>query len=255
MDIDTTKPNAGRIYDYYLGGNHNFEADRNAAEQLLKLIPSTKTGARLNRWFMYDVVQRLAQSGFDCYLDLGTGLPTGGYIHDLAPNARVLYSDIDAVTVAYGQQIIGDKPRVRYIQANVADINAILQEAAAHFGAQRKITVCFIGMTYFVEPGVLRTILDRIFDWCAPGSQMALSFLAGDVSRWQQSQFAAIYRQMKAPVYGLEVADVYRLLEKWQIDDPGLQPLNQWNGVDEWRIEEGPEAQDLDLYGVVVTKA
>jgi len=60
MEIDTTKPNAGRIYDYYLGGSHNFEVDRRAAEQLLALIPSAKPGARLNRWFLYDVVERLA---------------------------------------------------------------------------------------------------------------------------------------------------------------------------------------------------
>lgn len=254
MNIDTTKPNPSRIYDYYLGGNHNFEADRAAAGHLLKLMPSAKTGARLNRWFMYDAVQRLAESGFDCYLDLGTGLPTGGYIHDIVPSARVLYTDVDPVTVAYGQEIIGATPNVRYIQANVADIDTILHVAAAHFGTQRKIAVSFIGMTYFFDKPTLRSILDRIFDWCAPGSQAALSFLAGDLKTWERSEFAAIYRQMNASVYGLEVADLHDLLSGWRINEPGLLQLNQWNGVEQWRVE-GEEAQPLDLYGALVTKA
>lgn len=253
MNIDTTKPNAGRIYDYYVGGNHNFEADRAAAERLLALMPSAKTGALLNRWFMYDVVQRLAQANFDCYLDLGTGLPTQGYIHELVPNARTLYTDIDPITVAYGQTIIGDKPNVRFIQAGIANIDPVLQIADAHFGGQRRIACFFLGMTYFFEKATLQTILDRLFNWCAPGSQMALSFLAGDVGTFYQSKFAAIYKQMNSPVYPLEVAEITEVLARWRIDEPGVVPLSKWNDYEEWRVE-GTEDQPLELYGVLVTK-
>lgn len=254
MEIDTTTPNAGRIYDYYLGGSHNFEVDRRAAEQLLALIPSAKPGARLNRWFLYDAVERLAQQGFDAYLDLASGLPTQGYIHDLVPQARVLYTDHDPVTVAYGQEIIGDTPNVRYIQASLSDIETIVQAAATHFGSQRRIAICFVGATYFVDRPTLQTILDRLFAWCAPGSQLALSFLAGDVRTFQSSQFAAHYQRMRAPVYPLEVAEVVEVLAAWRTLEPGLLPLSAWNGVEEWRDEAGVEDQPLDLYGVLVTK-
>ena len=257
MEIDTTRPNAGRIYDYFLGGSHNFEADRIAAEQLLALIPSARGGARLNRWFMYDVVERLMQSGFDCFLDLATGLPTEGYIHDLAPDARVLYNDFDPVTVAYGREIIGDKPNVRYLQANITDIGAILRAAAEHFGAQRRIAICFIGVTYFFDDATLQPILDQMYEWCAPGSKMALSWLAGeadDVARFQSSQFAAMYQRLNSPVYARNLENVRAMLAKWRMDEPGLLPLSEWNGVEQWRTDGGIEEAPLDLYGVIVTK-
>lgn len=254
MEIDTTKPNAGRIYDYYLGGSHNFEVDRQAAEQLLKLMPSTRPGARLNRWFLYDVVERLAQQGFDAYLDLASGLPTQGYIHEIVPNARVLYTDHDPVTVAYGQEIIGDKPNVRYIQANISDTETILQTAATHFGGQRRIAISFVGVTYFLDKPTLRSILDRLFAWCAPGSQMALSFLAGDVSTFHSSQFAAQYQRMNAAIYPLGLPEISEVLGPWRIIEPGVVPLDEWNEVGDWRGESGIEDQPLDLYGVLVTK-
>lgn len=257
MDIDTTRPNAGRIYDYFLGGSHNFEADRAAAEQLLRLIPSARGGARLNRWFMYDAVERLAHGGFDCFLDVATGLPTEGYIHDLAPQARVLYNDFDPVTVAYGREIVGDNPNVRYVQANITDIDAVLRAAIEHFDAQRRIAICFIGVSYFFEDATLQSILDRIYDWCAPGSQMALSWIAGsadDVAQFESSRFAATYRQLNSTVYGREMNSIRALLSKWRIDEPGLIPLSEWISVDQWRDEGGIEEAPLDLYGVLVTK-
>jgi hypothetical protein len=254
MEIDTTTPNPGRIYDYYLGGSHNFAVDRQVAEQLLALMPSTRPGARLNRWFLYDAVERLAQHGFDAYLDLASGLPTQGYIHEIVPDARVLYTDHDPVTVAYGQEIIGDTPNVRYMQANIRDPETILQVAETHFGGQRRIAICFVGATYFIDTPTLRSILDQLFAWCAPGSQMALSFLAGDTQTFQSSQFAAQYRRMHATVYPLEVAEMSEVLGSWRINAPGVVPLGEWNAVDDWRSESGIEDQPLDLYGVLVTK-
>ena len=254
MEIDTTKPNPGRIYDYYLGGSHNFEVDRQAAERLMKLMPSARPGARLNRWFLYDAVERLAQRGFDAYLDLASGLPTQGYIHEIVPNARVLYTDHDPVTVAYGQEIIGDKPNVRYIQANITDTETILQAAETHFGDQHRIAICFIGSTYFIDKPTLRSIMDQLFAWCPPGSQMALSFLAGDVQKFADSQFAANYARMKASIYPLEVNEIAEVLGPWQTTEPGLLPLAEWNEVENWREEPGTEDEPLELYGVLVTK-
>ena len=258
MEIDTSKPNPGRIYDYFLSGSHNFEADRAAAERLLALIPSARGGARLNRWFMYDAVDRLAQGGFDCFLDLATGLPTEGYIHDLMPAARVLYNDMDPVTVAYGREIIGSNSQVRYVQADVVDMDTILRAAGEHFGGQRRIAVCFIGVAYFFEDEPLRTIFDRLYDWCAPGSQIATSWLTGEpheVANFRNSQFAAMYRRMNSPVHARDLESVRSFLSKWRIDEPGLLPLGEWNGVDKWRAEAGGvEEGPLDLYGAIVTK-
>ncbi|MBX0330586.1 SAM-dependent methyltransferase [Oscillochloris sp. ZM17-4] len=257
MDIDTTKPNGGRIYDYYLGGNHNFEVDRTTAEQLSKILPSIKAGALLNRWFMHDAVQRLVDARFDCYLDLATGLPTEGYIHDLAPDARILYNDIDPVTIAYGRSIVGETSNIQFVQSNIADIDAILAAADAHFGGQRRIAISFIGASYFIDTETLRGVLDALYAWCAPGSQIAMSWLIGDVNGFAQSQVAAIYRQMRSPVYGLSMAAAQEMLARWDLLSPGLIELNRWNGVDdEWRTpsETGLEKEPLDLYGMIAVR-
>ena len=81
MNIDTTKPSTGRIYDYMLGGHHNFEVDQIAAQQILKVLPSYPTWARLNRWFLQMVAEQWAGSGYHHILDLGSGMPTQGHFH------------------------------------------------------------------------------------------------------------------------------------------------------------------------------
>ena len=166
----------------------------------------------------------------------------------------MLYTDYDPVTVAYGQQIIGDTPNVRYIQANLTDTATILQAAETHFGDQRRIAICFVGSTYFFDKPTLRSIMDRLFAWCAPGAQMALSFLAGDVQTFAHSQFAANYARMNAAVHPLETGEISEVLGAWRIVEPGLLPLSAWNEVDNWRDEPGIEDESLDLYGVLVTK-
>src|SRR5829696_7048124 len=116
MPIDVTKPNVGRIYDYVLGGHHNFEADRAAAEQMLKVFPAYPRWARLNRWFLQMVAARWAVEGHKRVLDLGSGLPTQGHLHDAIPDAKVIYTDMDSVTVTYALEMLGDNPAVTYIQ-------------------------------------------------------------------------------------------------------------------------------------------
>src|SRR6185369_11929548 len=124
--LDESKPNAARIYDYILGGHHNFEADRVAAERLLAAMPDLKNGMRLNRWFMYHIINELVEQGFERFLDLASGLPTEGYIHELAPNGLVVYNDRDSVTVAYGKEIVGDNPNVRYVESDITQLEVLL---------------------------------------------------------------------------------------------------------------------------------
>lgn len=254
MEIDTTKPNGGRIYDYYLGGNHNFEVDRATAEQLLKLIPSAKSGALLNRWFMHDAVSRLADAGFECYLDLATGLPTEGYIHDLAPEARVVYNDIDPVTLAYGRSIVGGRPEVHFVQANISDIDTILAAADAHFAGNRRVAVSFIGASYFFDEPTVRHVLAALRAWCAPGSQLAISWLVGDVEAFAKSQFAAIYRQINSPVHGYTLETIEAMLQGWELLPPGLIELSKWNDIEDWRLPEAQEEVPMDLYGMIAVK-
>jgi len=253
-DIDTSKPNAARIYDYLLGGNLNFEADRAAAEQLISLIPSIRNGARLNRWFMYDAIQRLSEQHFRCYLDLATGLPTQGYIHDLLPDVTIVYNDLDPVTVINGKEVIGNDPRVLYLQSNLLDTQAILNQAEEHFGGERQIGICFIGVSYFFDDAQLRSVFQTLYDWCAPGSQMAASWLMlPDVPDPALVQFLEMYKRIGVDLYGRKPAQIEELISPWRLVED-IRPLNEWNGVDAGWIDPKDLERDQNLFGCIIEK-
>jgi hypothetical protein len=109
---DPTLPNAGRIYDYILGGDYNFPVDKKVADELLKRLPSIKSSMKIVRWFLGNAVDRAFKMGFIQFLDFASGLPTVDHIHTRIPGevkeqTRIIYSDIDPITVHLGREIIG----------------------------------------------------------------------------------------------------------------------------------------------------
>jgi O-methyltransferase involved in polyketide biosynthesis len=177
MKFDTTVPHIGRIYDYMLGGHHNYEVDRKSAEGLLKLFPAYPQWARLNRWFLQFVANKWADEGHTRVLDLASGLPTQGHFNEYLPEASILFSDIDPVNVIYGQQILESTPNAKYVQADLRAPEGILTETTAFFGAERKIAVGSIGILYFLPEPEIVSLMQKLHAFCAPGSVMALSFL------------------------------------------------------------------------------
>src|SRR5215475_12145571 len=111
--IDTERPSAARMYDYYLGGSHNFAVDRELAEKLLAMLPEGVYIARANRAFLRRAVRHCAGQGIRQLIDIGSGIPTVGNVHEVAqqaaPDARVVYVDIDPVAVEHSRHLlIGD---------------------------------------------------------------------------------------------------------------------------------------------------
>jgi O-methyltransferase involved in polyketide biosynthesis len=252
-EFDESLPHPGRVYDWMLGGHHNFEADRVAGEELLRHVPSVRAGTRLNRWFMHYAVDYLVGQGFDCFLDLATGLPTEGYVHELAPDTLVLYNDRDPATVSYGRQIIGNNPKVRYIQSDIRTIAPLLQAADEHFQGNRRVAICFIGVAYLLGDEVVQPVLDSLYDWCDPGSQMAITWMDYDISLPQIQQMLAFMKRLRG---GASVArspeHIRSMLARWQINEPGIVPLTEWMDVPNWHHPEDMGA--MELYGVIVTK-
>src|SRR5579884_3165576 len=129
-DVPLDRPSAARMYDYYLGGFHNFELDRQMAEQAIALWPELPLIMRANRGFLRRAVNYLVTQGIDQFLDIGSGIPTVGNVHEVAqranPNARVVYVDIDPIAVAHSRAILGDAPNVAVIQADLREPESIL---------------------------------------------------------------------------------------------------------------------------------
>src|SRR5512139_2250285 len=129
--IDSQKPSVARVYDYLLGGTHNFESDRDLATGLLRIEPLAREAAKANRAFLARSVRFLAGCGIDQFLDIGSGIPTQGNVHEHArsvnPAARVVYVDSDPVAVAHSRVILTGDDRAAIIQGDMrrpADILA-----------------------------------------------------------------------------------------------------------------------------------
>jgi hypothetical protein len=118
--IDVERPSPARIYDYALGGAHNFAVDRQVADQVLAVYPEMQKGAYANRAFLRRAVQFLVDAGVRQFLDIGSGIPTVGHVHEIAqaaaPESRVVFVDIDPVAVAHSRDILRGNDRTAVIQ-------------------------------------------------------------------------------------------------------------------------------------------
>jgi hypothetical protein len=134
-EIDSSRPHAARMYDYFLGGENHFAADREAAAEVLKRSPSVRIAARENRAFLGRAVRYLAaEAGIRQFLDLGSGLPTTNNVHNVAqasaPSARVVYADNDPLVLVHARALLTSEPegRTAYIHADLRDPAAILSD-------------------------------------------------------------------------------------------------------------------------------
>jgi len=137
-------PNVARIYDALLGGKDNYAADRQAARQLEAAVPGAARAARDNRAFLGRAVRFLAaDAGITQFIDIGTGLPTRGHVHQIAhaadPAARVIYADNDPIVVAHARALLADAPQVIAVEADVRFPRHLLTLPAAAVRQARQI--------------------------------------------------------------------------------------------------------------------
>jgi O-methyltransferase involved in polyketide biosynthesis len=253
--MDLTQPNAGRVYDYFIGGHHNFEVDRQAAEQLLKTLPSMPKFLQLGRWFLQEATIRLLDVGYDKFLDFASGLPTVKYIHELAPQARVIYSDIDPVVVTYGREIIGDNPNVRYELCDAGRPEDLLELPVVSelFGEDRRVAIILNGILMFLSEDEIAHAARVLYDWAAEGSCLATSTETIPTEKVPKFQkILDMYEQMGEDLYARSVEVYQELLQPWQPDEHGFQTAEYWLGIEKAMSEE--EAMGASRHGAFLFK-
>lgn len=232
MAIDTSKPHLGRIYDFMLGGHHNYEVDRLAAARILEVAPTYPKWARANRWFLQFVASRWQQEGRERVLDLASGLPTKGHFNDTMPDARILFTDNDALSVAYGVDILADKTNMRYRLANLGDPATLIAEAQEFFADDRTIAISCIGVAYLVPDAVLAEVLSMLHAWSAPGSVLALTFgvvAEGGDHAALEAALEAFRRHANSPMYVRTTEELVALASPWRLTS--VRSLPDWLGV------------------------
>jgi SAM-dependent methyltransferase len=235
--VDVTVPNAARIYDYAIGGVHNFAVDREFWRQTERVMPDAALVGRANRAFLGRAVRYLAGAGITQFLDIGSGIPTLGNVHEAAqginPQARVMYVDIDPVAVQQSRSILDDNPYASVIQADLRHPDEILNhdEVLRLLDFAEPIAVLTVAVLHFIpdsdEPD---KIIRRISDAVVSGSHLVLSHFALDESRRNaQAGAAKMYEQTSTPVLMRTRAQLAALLGPFEPVEPGIVIATDWH--------------------------
>jgi hypothetical protein len=234
--IDTSKANIARVYDWWLGGVHNFPADRDAARELAAIAPNIRAVARANRAFLGRAVRYLARAGIRQFLDIGSGIPANQNVHQIAheaaPGSRVVYVDNDDSVVAHSKSILRRDPSAVVIQADLRDPGAILAhpEARRLIDFTQPVGLLLVAVLHFVpDSGSPGEIVAAFRAALAPGSYLALSHACHDATPDTGSVFRSVYNaRVAGQVTGRTREQVRRLFDGFTLADPGLVWLPEW---------------------------
>jgi SAM-dependent methyltransferase len=235
-EIDTRRANTARVYDYLLGGSHNFLADQDAARALIAIDPRGREFAQANRAFLGRAVRFLSQQGIGQFLDIGSGIPTEANVHEVAqqanPGARVVYADIDDVAVAHSRAILAGRRNTAVIQADLREPTEIILNDTVRglIDFSQPTGLLLVAVLHFIADGedpwrIVATLRDAL----APGSYLVLAH-GTDADRPQVAHaFEKIYNSgVSAQIHMRPRADILQFFDGFELVDPGLVYAAQW---------------------------
>jgi hypothetical protein len=234
VDVDT--PNAARMYDYHLGGSHNFAADRAAAERTRAAMPWVAVAMRTNRAFLGRAVRFCQSEGIDQFLDLGSGIPTVGNVHEVAratdPGARVAYVDHEPVAVITSEAVLDGDPLTSVLHADLRDPGGVLAGVGL-LDLGRPVALLSVAVLHFVpDADDPAAIMARYRARLAPGSMHVLSHATADHDPEVAAAAAATYRSTSNPITPRSRAQIMELLAGTDLVEPGLVDASEWRPDD-----------------------
>lgn len=234
LDPDA-RPSVARMYDYLLGGHHNFPADRAAAEQMVALMPDFPLIMAANRAFLRRAVTFLLSEGITQFLDIGSGIPTVGNVHEVAqaarPDARVVYVDIDPVAVTHSAALLAGNPDAAFIRADARQPDQILghPDVRGMLDFREPIGVLLVAFLHFVPDDDEATqIVQRLSDATAPGSYVAISHAIHTYATDVEGRGVEVYGRSNTPITLRSPERVRRFYEPLELVEPGLVPIPLW---------------------------
>ncbi|CAL9350502.1 hypothetical protein SUDANB6_00457 [Streptomyces sp. enrichment culture] len=257
--IDITVPSVSRIYDFYLGGSHNFEADRDAARKAMAHLPGLPKIMQANRALLRRAVRFAVGEGVTQFLDIGSGIPTFGNVHEVAraacPGARVVYVDHDPVAVAHSRAVLederngddgddGDGGGVDVVAADLLKPRDILNSPQVErlIDLNRPVALLLVAILHFVDDAddPYRAVAE-LRDALAPGSLLVLTHASYEGIPLPPERVAGavdVYKDIRNPLIMRSREAIARFFEGYDMVEPGLVPMPHW------RPETAPEDED-----------
>lgn len=261
VGLNTSVPHSARIYDYLLGGKDNFEADRGAAEQIVKGSPNLPVSMRANRMFMARMAGFVAREyGVRQFLDIGTGLPTAPNLHEVVqgvdPKSRVVYIDNDPIVLVHARALLTSTPqgRAAYLDADLANADQIMRSSEVRdtLDLNQPVLLSLLAMLHFVvDDERVHAVIDRLMDPLPPGSMLAISTLTADSAPDEVARGVAGYQAQGIPARARTKAQVEALFGDLELLDPGVCLVHRWHP------EPGiptPDDDKVFVYGGVAVK-
>src|SRR5262249_37903831 len=224
---------------YVLGGGHNFAVDREFAREFLAVVPDARVIAQANRAFMHRAVRFMIGCGVRQFLDIGSGLPTVGYVHEvaqgMAPESRVVYVDIDPVAVAHSRLILSGNDMEAADLEDLRHPSAMLDQretgALLDYGEPLGLILTSI-LPSIPDEDDPDGIMTRLRDRLCPGSYVVISHVTGDTRPEEMGEAARLTKQTTTPAVLRTRAEIMRFFAGLELVEPGVGWLTQWRPED-----------------------
>lgn len=241
-DIDTSIASEARVYDYLLGGVDHFDIDRQVAERQGEAtggIEYARAGVRLNRLYLGQATRYLAgEAGVRQFLDIGTGIPTMGNVHEVAqevaPDSRIVCVDYDPVVLAHAHTLMRstDEGAAAYVPGDFRDPDPILERAAETLDFDRPIALMLIALLHFFPDGSDPDpygLVARLVAALPPGSYLAMSHMTADIETETMRALAEAPGDDAGYVFVMRTHDqVARFFDGLEMVGPGVSLLEEW---------------------------
>ncbi|WP_030420241.1 SAM-dependent methyltransferase [Streptomyces sp. NRRL F-5065] len=234
-EVDITTPSIARVYDHWIGGTHHFAVDRELADKVAAGNPGLPDTLRANRAFLRRAVRELSALGIRQFLDIGSGIPADGNVHDIAlsahPDSKVVYVDIDPVAVAHGRALLADEPRATVFQGDLYKSQEVLEaedtRGLIDFG--RPVGLILAAVLHFVPDGDdPRALVGRYTERLVPGSAMVISHAGAEEVPRAAPEAAEEYRGAVSRVIWRDNRELAALFEGFELMDPGVVRAPLW---------------------------
>ena len=253
--INIELPSAARVYDYLLGGGHNFAIDRVVGEKVLQVLPNGGQIAASNRAFLRRAVLFMMEQGITQFLDLGSGIPTVGNVHEIAqladPKARVVYVDYDEVAVTHSELMLRGNEYATVVAADATKPDRVLSAPAVRemVDFSQPVGLLMVAVLHFVpDEKNPREVLARYVDALPSGSLVALSHLTADGKPEEMASVAEAMKNSRDPMYFRSHAEFASMFEGLEVLEPGVV------SAPHWRPEVDYDTSPEDVYAGVGRK-
>jgi hypothetical protein len=233
--VDLEKPSAARIYDYLLGGNHNFEIDRKFSEQALKIQPQGRRIALMNRAFLRRAVLFMIENGVRQFLDLGSGIPTVGNVHEIAqaadPDARIVYVDNEYVAVEHSRILLEGNENATMVHADITKPGLVLGDPATRQLLDFSQPIGLLAITighYILDKHDPVNVYATYRDVLAPGSYLALTHLTSDFAVIKRDEVTELMKRSQNNIQARTRAEVLEFFGDFELVEPGLVTTSTW---------------------------